>query len=127
VNESRGNDQSLPAGAGHGSHANGSTVNSREEDACVEIAPPAVVGSSAQGHSSLITASTPTTSTLQDMVWKRVGCSYKAPGTDKVVLQDVWGCALSGEVQVGASQAFQTAPCTATCGHSHHAAMPHVA
>jgi hypothetical protein len=56
---------------------------------------------SAYVHNSLITVSTSTKSTLKEMLWKRGGCSYKAHGSGRVVLQDVWGSALSGEVQVG--------------------------
>ncbi|WIA12631.1 hypothetical protein OEZ85_006286 [Tetradesmus obliquus] len=37
--------------------------------------------------------------TIKELAWKRVGCSYRPHGTNKVVLQDAWGTALSGEVQ----------------------------
>jgi hypothetical protein len=40
------------------------------------------------------------TKALKEMTWSRVGCTYKAHGVDKVVLQGVWGAAVSGEVQV---------------------------
>jgi hypothetical protein len=37
---------------------------------------------------------------VTELVWTRVGCSYRSHGTNKVVLKNVWGAALSGEVQV---------------------------
>jgi ATP-binding cassette, subfamily G (WHITE), member 2 len=32
--------------------------------------------------------------------WQRLGCTYRVPGGTKVVLQDVWGIARPGEMQV---------------------------
>jgi len=32
--------------------------------------------------------------------WQRLGCTYRVPGGSKVVLQDVWGIARPGEMQV---------------------------
>jgi hypothetical protein len=46
------------------------------------------------------TAASCCTQALAEIRWSRVGCIYKAHGCDKVVLQDVWGAALSSEVQV---------------------------
>lgn len=37
-----------------------------------------------------------------DMEWQEMGCSYNIGGSTKVVLQDVWGRAKPGEMQVGA-------------------------
>jgi len=36
-----------------------------------------------------------------EMEWQEMGCSYNVHGTAKVVLQDIWGRAYPGEMQVG--------------------------
>lgn len=34
------------------------------------------------------------------MEWQQIGCKYKVPGGQKTVLQDIWGKAFPGEMQV---------------------------
>lgn len=84
-------DESLAAEAGHDGSAD------------IWVSMSSQVGVTAQ--ESLQGASTASWSihTIKELAWKRVGCSYRPHGTNKVVLQDAWGTALSGEVQVSLS------------------------
>jgi hypothetical protein len=40
---------------------------------------------------------------IHKVEWQGVSCSYKVHRASKVVLQDVWGAAMAGEVQVSSS------------------------
>jgi hypothetical protein len=124
VTDSRRKSKSAVAGAGYGSTVDsspkdasvvfvelpalvsptsaGSTVHALDVESVPDVSKQYRAGcclpsASTSVDKRLITVSMSTPSTLKELLWKRVGCSYKAHGSDKVVLQDVSGCALSGE------------------------------
>jgi hypothetical protein len=120
VTDSRRKSKSVVAGTGHGSTVDsspkdasvvfvelpalvsstsaGSSVQALDVESMPDVSKQHRAGcgflsASASVDKRLIAVSTSTTAALKQLLWKRVGCSYKAHGSDKVVLQDVSGCA----------------------------------